>query len=117
MRTLLITVFLLAAAAAGARSIEVGQGRAVSSIRQGITLARNGDTLRIFGGTYREGNIVLQKSITLLGVGGPLLDGQGRYEQLTLSGSNIRVSGLRFTGTGYSSMNDNAAIGIIDGTN
>ncbi|RYY64178.1 MAG: nitrous oxide reductase family maturation protein NosD, partial [Chitinophagaceae bacterium] len=114
MRLLTLLVFLLSAAAAGARSIDVGPGLPVRTLREGIALARNGDTVRLHAGTYREGNIVLRKSITLLGVGGPLLDGEGRYEQLTLSGAFIRVQGLRFTGTGFSSLNDNAAISVID---
>ncbi|RYY87430.1 MAG: nitrous oxide reductase family maturation protein NosD [Chitinophagaceae bacterium] len=117
MRSFLLTVFLLAALCAAARSIDVGPGYAVRSLRQGVALARQGDTLRVHAGTYREGNIIIQKALTLLGVGGPLLDGQGRYQQLTLTGSDIRVQGLRFTGTGYSSMNDFAAIGIIDAQN
>ncbi|RYY41776.1 MAG: nitrous oxide reductase family maturation protein NosD [Chitinophagaceae bacterium] len=117
MRTFVLTVLLLSAFASGARTIEVGPGRAVRSLRAGVELAQLGDTVRLHSGTYREGAIVIQKGITLIGVGWPLLDGQGRYQQLTLSGANIRVQGLRFTGTGYSSMNDYAAIGIIDAQN
>ncbi|RYZ24559.1 MAG: nitrous oxide reductase family maturation protein NosD [Chitinophagaceae bacterium] len=114
MRLLLLSLFCLAAGAVAARSIEVGPARAMRSLRQGITAAQSGDTVLLYGGVYREGNIVIDKPLTLLGIDGPVLDGQGRYEQLTLTGERIRVKGLHFTGTGYSGMNDNAAISLIN---
>ncbi|WP_207896725.1 nitrous oxide reductase family maturation protein NosD [Flaviaesturariibacter flavus] len=104
----------MATGSAFGRTIEVGATKAVCSLRRGIALAHSGDTVLLHAGTYREGNIIISKPLTLIGIGGPVLDGQGRFEQLTISGERIRVRGLRFTGTGYSSMNDNAAISIID---
>ncbi|GAB4092916.1 nitrous oxide reductase family maturation protein NosD [Flaviaesturariibacter terrae] len=117
MRTILLLALLLPAGLLFGRTIEVGPQKPVRSLRQGIALARNGDTVLVCGGSYREGNIVLRKSIALIGTGAPVIDGQGRYEQLTVSGQNILIRGLHFTGTGYSSMTDNAAISIIDARN
>ena len=117
MRTLILIFTLLFAGSAGARSIEVGPAQPVRSLRQGIAQARSGDTVLLYAGTYREGNIVIDKPLTLLGIGAPVIDGQGRYEQITITGERITVRGLRFTGTGYSSLNDNAAISIINARN
>ncbi|GAA4334524.1 right-handed parallel beta-helix repeat-containing protein [Flaviaesturariibacter amylovorans] len=86
-------------------------------MRAALERAAAGDTIYLHPGTYREGNIVIRKPISVFGVGGPILDGEGKYEQLTLSGNAIRIRGLRFRRTGYSSMNDNAAIGVIDARN
>ena len=67
-------------------------------------------------GIYKEGNIILTKSITLLG-NNAILDGENKYEILTVSGKNIVIKSLQFQNSGYSSMNDYAALKVIDASN
>jgi nitrous oxidase accessory protein len=86
------------------------------NLRQAILNASNGDTVLLKKGIYKEGNIIINKSICLIGVDAPVLDGDNRYEILTLSGKNIVIKGVHFNNAGYSSMNDFAAIKIIDAT-
>jgi nitrous oxidase accessory protein len=97
-----------------ARTLTVGPGEQVKTIREGIALAQPGDTLRIQAGTYREGNIILEKSITLLGENYPVLDGENKYEILTLHATGVTVQGLKFINTGIASINDLAAIKILE---
>ena len=47
----------------------------------------------------------------------PVLDGENKNEILTLTGKNIVIKGIHFVNAGYSSMNDYAALKIIDATN
>ena len=47
----------------------------------------------------------------------PVLDGESKYEILTLTGKNIVIKGIHFVNAGYSSMNDYAALKVIDATN
>ena len=68
-------------------------------------------------GIYREGNIIINKSIYLIGINNPVLDGENKNEILTLTGKNIVIKGIHFVNAGYSSMNDYAALKIIDATN
>ncbi|RYY99590.1 MAG: nitrous oxide reductase family maturation protein NosD [Chitinophagaceae bacterium] len=114
MKLTALCLLLLFSSALHARRIDVGPGLPVKSLRSGLALAAPGDTVLLHRGTYREGNIVLRQPVSIFGVDGPLLDGEAKYQQLTITGSAIRVRGLRFTRTGFSSMNDQAAIGIID---
>jgi nitrous oxidase accessory protein len=65
-------------------------------------------------GTYKEGNVVITKSIRLIGVNRPVLDGENKYEILTVSGMNILIKGITFQNSGYSSMNDYASIDLVD---
>jgi nitrous oxidase accessory protein len=95
----------------------VGKDKPVSTLRQGIKLARDGDTVWLNKGVYKEGNIVINKAIYLIGVSGAVLDGETKNEILTLTGKNIVIRGIHFANAGYSSMNDYAAIKIIDATN
>ncbi len=99
------------------RTIIVGQGQPVTSLKKAIGLAKNNDTIILKGGIYKEGNIILTKSITLIGEGNCVLDGENKYELLTISGKNITVKNLRFQHAGYSALNDFASIKIIDASN
>ena len=62
----------------------------LKSLREAVALARDGDTILLNAGTYREGNIVIAKNIKLFGKNNPVLDGEDRHEILTISGEDIR---------------------------
>jgi nitrous oxidase accessory protein len=100
-----------------ANRIVVGKDRAISTLRQGIKEAKDGDTILLNQGIYREGNIIINKAIYLIGINNPVLDGENKNEILTLTGKNIVIKGIHFANAGYSSMNDYAALKIIDATN
>jgi nitrous oxidase accessory protein len=97
-----------------ARTIVVGKDELITSLRKGIEIANNGDTVLLKKGIYKEGNIVVDKSIRLIGLNGPTLDGENKYEILTVSGHRILIKGIHFQNSGYSSMNDFASIGLVD---
>ena len=117
MRNILTILLLFILGNSFANTIIVGKDKAVSTLRQGIKMAKNGDTVLLNKGVYKEGNIIIDKAIYLVGVGGPVLDGDYKNEILTLTGKNIVIKGIHFANAGYSSMNDYAAIKIIDATN
>jgi len=110
----LIVYFFLYPAALSASIIRIGAREPVHTIKQGITLAQPGDTLLVKAGTYQEGNIILEKSITILGEAYPVLDGENKYEILTIHADGVVINGLRFINTGIASMNDLAAIKAVE---
>lgn len=97
-----------------AKTIRVGTKETTTSIQKGILLAKNGDTLLIHPGTYREGNIIIQKSLTLLGINNPILDGEDKYEIFTIHANNVTIDGFTFINTGIASINDLAAIKVLE---
>jgi nitrous oxidase accessory protein len=97
-----------------ALTIRVGPNETVKSITEAITLAQPGDTLSIQPGTYREGNIILEKSIAIIGVDYPVLDGENKYEILTIHANKVIIQGLKFINTGVASINDLAAIKVLE---
>ena len=99
------------------RTIEVGKNKVITTIRQAIKEAKKGDTILVNKGTYKEGTITINKEIYLIGKDEPVLDGELKNEILLLTGKNIVIRGIHFANAGYSSMNDYAAIKIIDATN
>ena len=97
-----------------ARVIPVGKKATIRSIKEGIQVAKNGDTLLVDSGIYREGNIILEKSIAVIGRDFPVLDGEDKYEIFTIHANHVVIQGFEFINTGIASINDLAAIKVLD---
>lgn len=100
-----------------ARTIIVGKNESVQSIRKAVEIAKDNDTILVRHGIYSEGNIIIKKNIVLLGENFPVLDGNKKFEILTVSAKNISIKGFQFQNSGSSSMNDFASIKVIDAKN
>ena len=55
-----------------------------SSIQTAINATTNGDTINVMSGTYRE-NIALNKTISLIGWGSPVIEGNSSRSTVTLT--------------------------------
>lgn len=117
MRLLFFIILFSFSVTTNASTIVVGKDQSLRSIKEAIGLAKNGDTIKVMPGIYREGTLTITKSITLLGINFPVLDGESKYENIVISGKNIKVAGFLIKDSRHSSSNDYAAISIIDATN
>ena len=104
---LLLTAFL---SAIEARQVVVCPTCPVSTVVEGIAQASPGDTVLIQSGHYHESNIVVDKSITLLGEDYPIIDGDNENEILTVIVENVTISGLQIQNVGTSYVEDRAGI-------
>ncbi|HOA37395.1 MAG TPA: nitrous oxide reductase family maturation protein NosD, partial [Flavihumibacter sp.] len=77
-------------------------------------MASNGDTVEVNGGTYKEGNIIISKSIALIGKSRPVLDGQFRFEILSVKANGVLVSGFQIQHCGQGTLDDPGAIKVYD---
>jgi len=116
MRLYFIIPVLLLYTCCQARVIPVGKQEKIQSIRQALNMASDGDTIRVSGGIYREGSLSVTKSVTLIGIDFPVLDGENKVENIILSGKNISLSGFIIRDSRHSSSNDYAAVSIVDAT-
>ncbi len=107
-----IVFLLFCSNAIQAQSIEVGATKNIKSIKQAIAIAKEGDTIVVHKGIYKEGNIIIDKKIYLIGKGYPVLDGQKKVEILSIKADSVVVKGLKFIRSSYASMEDPAAIKI-----
>lgn len=114
---LVFAILILFYTTSFARTIKVGANEYIHTIKQGITLTKHGDTLLIKSGTYREGNIIIEKSITILGENYPIMDGENKYEIFTIHANDITIRGFKFIDTGIASMTDLAAIKVFNSKN
>ena len=105
--------FLVAVSTSG-KVITVGKFKQFTSIQKAIDFSKNGDTVLVYPGIYKERNILLQKSITLKGVSFPVLDGENRYAILSVKTNNATIQGFKFQHTGRSEIRDLGAIMIYD---
>lgn len=99
------------------KTIVVGKDQPITSLKKAIELTKDKDSIILLNGIYREGNMVLTRSISIIGKNNPVLDGENKYEIFTISGKNILVKGITFKNSGYSAMNDYASIKLIDANN
>ncbi|MBK7809931.1 MAG: nitrous oxide reductase family maturation protein NosD [Saprospiraceae bacterium] len=83
------------------------------SIKEAVRQAQCGDTITIDPGIYSEGNIVIDKSLTIIGIGDCILDGEGKFEIFTIQADDISLINLKFQKSGYSATNDFASVKIL----
>ncbi|MFN5136431.1 MAG: nitrous oxide reductase family maturation protein NosD [Chitinophagaceae bacterium] len=114
MRNYLTILFLFILSSSFSKTITVGKGKHFASVKQAIQKAAAGDTILIYEGVYKEGQILLEKRLMLKGINFPVLDGEKKYEILTIKATGTVVEGILFRNSGRSSYNDIAAIRIAD---
>ncbi len=93
-----------------ARTWVVAPGTELPAIRDAIAQARPYDTVLVQPGTYREGGITVPKPLVLRGEGWPVIDGEFRYQPLTIRSGNVSVSGFRVVHCGTTALEDIAGI-------
>ncbi len=92
------------------KTFTVGKSEKYLSIKTAINLATAGDTLLVSSGIYKEGNIIIDKPLTVIGLNQPIIDGEGKFENITVTSNNVSISGLKLVNAGVSFIDDNAAI-------
>lgn len=96
------------------KQLYVGTGKEFHSIKKAIQQSNDGDSIIVFGGEYKEGNIIIDKSIALIGKNLPVLDGQKKYEVISIKANYVLVSGFKVQHSGYATLNDPGGIKIYD---
>lgn len=78
-----------------------------------LASAQAGDTVRVLEGTYAEGTLTIDRPLTLIGVGRPVIDGTGGGGNvLIVTASDVTVQGFLIRGTKVSNMNDYAGVEV-----
>jgi nitrous oxidase accessory protein len=100
-----------------AKKFEVGTNKPFKSIKSALAVIQNGDTVYVYEGTYKEGNIILDKEVKLIGKNYPILDGQKKYEIISIKSANTQVSGFKVQHSGYATIDDPGAIKVYNTKN
>lgn len=113
IRFLHIAGILFGCMTCSASVLEVGPDKSIQSIREALSTASAGDSINIFPGTYREGNIEINKKLVITGIDYPLLDGENEYEILRVMADSVIIKGLALKDVGVSYVEDRSAIRIV----
>lgn len=96
-----------------AETITVCKTCTVKTIQAGISISSAGDTILVKNGIYNEVNIIIDKSIVLLGENLPTIDGEDRGEIIKIVADNVTVDGFKIINVGTSYTEDYAAIRVV----
>lgn len=117
MRICLLFLFWVLMNAGNAATYHVGKDQTFSTIKEALNVATDGDTVIVHSGLYQEGNLIIDKSISFIGLGHPVLDGQKKYEVLSVKADYVVVEGFIVQNSGHSSMEDLGGIKVYDSHN
>ena len=107
-------IVLLFSFSINATTIHVGKKHPIKSVKTGIALAKDGDTLMVHGGWYKEGNIVIDKKIVFIGKGLPVLDGEKKHEVLSIKSDSVVVEGFKVIKSAYATITDPCGIKVYN---
>jgi nitrous oxidase accessory protein len=102
---------------ASAATFSVGKGKQYASIKAAVDACMSGDTVLVYKGVYKEQNISIDKRITLMGIENPVLDGEERYEILSVKADSVVIKGLTIAHSGTSGLADIAGIKVYNRKN
>ena len=109
-----ISALILVVNSLYAKTIRIGKQQSIKTIQQGLILAVDGDTVLVDAGQYHERNISIEKSISFIGINHPLLDGDNKYEIISIKANGVLVDGFTIINSGISSIEDFAGIKIYN---
>ncbi|MEO8563411.1 MAG: nitrous oxide reductase family maturation protein NosD [bacterium] len=86
----------------------------VRTITAALSRVRPGGRIVVTAGTYREPTIEITRPVELVGIGTPVLDGDGAHGILLIGASDVTVRGFRLRHVGTSYIEDRAVIRVHD---
>lgn len=117
MHTKILLFFFLCSLTVAAKQIEVCNNCAIKTIKEAIEIAEDGDEIYLKKGIYKENNIIINKSISLIGEEGVVIDGEDAGGIIIFEADNFAIRSLKIINVGMSYTIDYAAIKVIKATN
>jgi len=111
MQIILFLLLAVSLASAQAATLRVKPG---ASLEQAIMVAKPGDVIEIERGRYK-GNFLVDKPLTLRGIGRPTLSGGQQGDTLRVTATDVTIEGLIVSDSGDSLKDQNAGIYIYPG--
>lgn len=107
---LFLTLLLALVDTVSAKVIFVCPKCKIQKIGTALEAARDGDTIRVQGGTYFEEDLLITKKLQLIGEDFPTIDNQFRGNGLEITSDFVLVEGLRIVNSKVSDIREFAGI-------
>ena len=114
MKPVFFIISLLFCGTAMSKTIRAGSNRDYKTIAGAMAAATAGDTILVDAGNYKEKNLIINKKIVLKGINYPVLDGEKKYEIISITADGVVVEGFRVIHSGISSLEDLSGIKMYD---
>ncbi len=98
-----------------AKEINVKPGTSVNTIQKALVLAKNGDIIKVSKSTYFISDLVIDKSVSLIGLNNPVLDGQNKSNLLIIRSPHVTIKGFTLRNSGTANIKDMAGIRVEKG--
>jgi nitrous oxidase accessory protein len=116
-KKIIFLFFLLHFINGNSQVIEVCQSCGIKTIKAAVEQAKNGDSIVVKSGTYKEHDIIiLNKSINIIGEDNPIVDGEMKGSIFSVQANNFSIKGLNIINVGSSYIKEFAAILISNST-
>lgn len=83
-----------------------------ASITAAVQAAADGDTIQVAPGLYHEKNLIISKRLIMQGISHPVLDGEKKYEVISIRANGVVIDGFTIAHSGVSSIEDFGGIKI-----
>ena len=111
----LLAIAVLSTAALGRLPAAPGQaGDLGDALRARLAAAAPGDTIHVAAGRY-EGPFVIDRPLTLIGHGHPLLVGDRKTHVVAVRAADVTIEGFEIRGSGLDLSLDHAGVHVMDG--
>ncbi|MCB0769896.1 MAG: nitrous oxide reductase family maturation protein NosD [Flavobacteriales bacterium] len=107
-RSWFLATLMLVVSPACARTWVHHAGKA-PALKKLLSEVATGDTIQVHG-EVKEGTIVLDRSVVLLGEPGAIIDGQEKGEVVLITADDVTIEGFIIRGSRISNLEDNAGI-------
>lgn len=92
------------------KTISVCTNCTIQTVKNAISIAENGDTIKIQSGVYKEGFLPITKSISIIGENGVVIDGLKENHVLGVYANGVRIQNLKVIGSGISDLSEFAGV-------
>jgi parallel beta-helix repeat protein len=106
-------ILMLIVSLAQSATLKVGPGESLSAT---LYTARPGDVVEVKAGTYYD-HLTIDKPITLLGIGMPVLDATASGSAITITANGVWVQGFRIINSGSLQGGNGAGISVRSDNN
>ncbi|MBT4072828.1 MAG: nitrous oxide reductase family maturation protein NosD [Chloroflexi bacterium] len=88
-----------------------GHGGTYPTLEAALDAASDGDTITVEGGRH-DGGLVVNTSVSLIGIDWPVIDGGGEGTVLSIQAPDVTISGFEIRGSGTLLVNEDAGIEV-----
>ncbi|HMV43331.1 MAG TPA: nitrous oxide reductase family maturation protein NosD [Leptospiraceae bacterium] len=100
-----------------AKTLNVCNSCEWKTIQDALNAATTGDTVEVEEGTFKESPIQIKKSVKLIGINFPTIDGNNKESVIDITADSVEVSGFKIINGGISDIHEFAGIHIENSKN